>query len=195
MRLSENALQYVGEMEVKKDVTPADGKDNPVYGNFSFVHPAFQAELVEEGWHPGWAWCAIFAKVVAKNCFPYQGKVLDSLFSPSAVQTFNNFKKAGYTTSVDKDGFPLPVVDSVVIWQHYSNGHPTNIGTADKPILTGHAGIVVSVNAKDPAAFESVEGNTSTPGEREGYIVARNPHRASHDVNNGLRVLGFITIK
>ena len=188
MKLSENAAQYLGQMEVKKDKTN-DGKDNPTFGNFGFVNPAFQAEMIEEGWQVGWAWCAIFTKVVAKNCFPYQDKILNSLFSPSAVQTYNNFKKAGYQVSM------TPAVDTIVIWQQYKNGEPNNIGTKEKPIYTGHAGIVVSVNPKDPSAFESIEGNTSTPGEREGYVVARHPHRVVADVQNGLKVLGFITIK
>jgi hypothetical protein len=171
MRPSENAATYIGEQEVKKD-----GK----YGNYGFVNPAFQAELIEEGWHVGWAWCAIFAKVVFNNCFPQNAKVLSSLFSPSAVQTYNNFKKAGYAVSV------IPSVDSLVIWQHYKNGVAES---------TGHAGIVVSVNIKDPQAFESIEGNTSVPGEREGFIVRRNPHRVNMDVQTGLRILGFVTVK
>ena len=178
MTLSENALSYLGQMEVKKDVTK-DGINNPVYGNFGFVDKAFEDEMLEEGWHPGWAWCSIFAKVVAVNCHPEDEKILRSLFSPSAVQTFNNFKKAGYSIH------SLPVVDSIVIWQSYKDG---------KPLETGHAGIVVHTNEKDPEAFESVEGNTSTKDIREGYIVDRHPHRVNQQVTNGLKVLGFIKL-
>jgi hypothetical protein len=178
MSPSENALSYVGQAEIKKDVTK-DGIDNPVFGNFGFVNPAFQNELIEEGWHVGWAWCAIFAKVVFKNCFPQDAKVLDKLFSPSAVQTLNNFKAEGYAINL------IPSVDSLVIWQHYKDGIAQT---------TGHAGIVVQVNPNDKTLFYSVEGNTSTPGEREGYIVAKNPHRVALDVKNGLKVLGFVII-
>lgn len=180
MRPSENALTYLGRQEMKKDITN-DGINNPVYGNFGFADPAFASEMIEEGWHVGWAWCAIFARVVFVNCFPLQENILRSLFSPSAVQTFNNFKKAGYQVSME------PAVDSLVIWQTIKGG-------VAQP--TGHAGIVVSCSGpKDPTAFESIEGNTSTPGEREGYIVARHPHRVVSDVKSGLKVLGFITIK
>lgn len=178
MRLSENALSYLGEMEIKKDVTN-DGKDNPEFGNFGFAHAAFQVEMIEEGWQKGWAWCSIFAKVVSVNCFPEDCNILRSLFSPSAVQTFNNFKKAGYSIH------SLPVVDSIVIWQSYKDG---------KPLTTGHAGIVVHTNEKDPEAFESIEGNTSTKDVREGYIVDRHPHRVVQEVTNGLKVLGFIKL-
>lgn len=179
MRPSDNAISYLGKQELKKDTTN-DGVNNPTFGNFGFADPAFQNEMLEEGWQPGWAWCAIFARVVFVNCFPEQAKILRSLFSPSAVQTFNNFKKAGYQVSM------TPAVDSLVIWQTIKGGAAQ---------ATGHAGIVVSCSgAKDPAAFESVEGNTSTPGEREGYIVARHPHRVVADVKSGLKVLGFITI-
>ncbi len=179
MKPSENALTYIGQMEVKKDTTK-DGKNNPTFGNFGFVDPAFEKEMKEEGWQIGWAWCCIFAKVVAINCFPGQDKILASLFSPSTVTTFNNFKKAGYKIS------PLPVVDSIVIWQSFKKGVAQS---------TGHAGIVVSVNSKDVTLFESVEGNTSSPGVREGYIVNKNPHRVVADVKDGLKVLGFITIQ
>ena len=82
-----NAVSYIGQRE------------NAARNNSGFLDPAFEVEMKEEGWQKSWAWCAIFAKVVFKNVFPERAAELDKLFSPSAVQTFRNFKNAGHAIS------------------------------------------------------------------------------------------------
>lgn len=157
-----NARSYIGKTE----------KPN----NSGFTDPSFEKEMKEEGWQYGWAWCAIFAKVVYKNVFPEKFTILDKLFSASTVQTFNNFKKAGYFIS------DTPVKGALVIWQNQKNGIPQS---------TGHAGIVTEVYNKE--LFKSVEGNTNDQGGREGYIVAEKLRKVKK-VRDGLQVLGFIKI-
>jgi len=164
MSPSENALTYLGQMEKP--------------GNAGFLDPIFEAEMREEGWQTGWAWCSVFAKVVFKNCYPERAESLDKLFSPSTIQTFRNFRDAAYPVS------NVPRVNHLAIWQNYKEG---------KPLTTGHAGIVVSVI--DTWQFDSVEGNTTKgKGSREGFIVARNQRKVLASVDNGLKILGFIQI-
>lgn len=158
----DNALSYVGQTEKP--------------GNSGFTDPAFEKEMKEEGWQYGWAWCSIFTKVVFKNVLIGKAKILNKLFSPSAVQTFHNFKSAGYAV------FDKPVAGALVVWQHQKNGQPQ---------WTGHAGICVDVI--DDTLFRSVEGNTNDKGGREGYIVALKKRQVKK-VTNGLQILGFIKI-
>jgi hypothetical protein len=160
----EEALSYVGQREKK--------------GNSGFLDPKFEAEMREEGWQYGWAWCAVFGKVVFKNVYPERAEELNDLFSPSAVTTFNNFKKAGYHINT------LPEVGNMVVWQTMKEG---------KPQATGHLGIVVKLN--NSWRFQSVEGNGNDEGGREGVEVALQLDRATKkDVWNGLKVLGFVRI-
>lgn len=157
-----NARSYLGQTEKQ--------------GNSGFMDPKFEAEMREEGWQTGWAWCSVFAKVVFKNVYPEKSKELNKLFSPSAVQTFRNFRDAGYPVHyVPKEGY-------LVVWQNHKDG---------KPQWTGHVGIVTEVI--DNHTFKSVEGNTNDVGGREGYIVAERI-RKNVPVNNGLKVIGFIKI-
>lgn len=159
----EMANSYLGQMEKP--------------GNSGFIDPKFEAEMKEEGWQHGWAWCAVFTKVVYKNIFPEKAKELDRLFSPSAVQTYRNFEKAGYIIGhAPREGY-------LCIWQTMKNGIPQ---------ATGHAGIVGPV--KDNWIFESIEGNTNDGGGREGYIVAMRTRKHIADVKDGLKVLGFVQV-
>lgn len=164
MTPSENAITYLGEMEKP--------------GNSGFIDHEFEAEMREEGWQKGWAWCSVFCKVVFKNCYPERSAELDKMFSPSTIQTFKNFRDAAYPIG------NIPRVNSLVIWQSYKEG---------KALTTGHAGIVVSV--LDTWQFDSIEGNTTKGnGSREGLIVAINHRKVLSSVANGLKVLGFVQI-
>lgn len=125
--------------------------------------------LKEAGHKDGEAWCAYFAEAMFVE-------TLRALFSASAVQTFQNFKKAGYEIS------DTPKVGWLVVWQRYKDGKPT---------WQGHMGIVTCTNEDN--SFESVEGNTDKAGSRTGGSVQENPHTLKK-VENGLNVLGFVKI-
>lgn len=163
MTISDNALSYVGQREKP--------------GNSGFKDPEFEKEMKEEGWQYGWAWCAVFAKVVFKNVYPEKASELDKRFSPSAVQTFHNFKNAGYPI------YSQPVLDSLVVWQNYKKGIAQ---------WSGHVGIVVDV--LDQNIFRSVEGNANSAGGREGVEVAVIKRNALSKPDTGLRLLGFVKI-
>jgi len=160
----ENAMSYVGQQEIS--------------GNAGFQDPKFEAEMTEEGWRKGWAWCCLFAKVVFKNVYPEKSKELDKLFSPSCVQTFKNFRDAGYPIHA------LPRVGCLGLYQMVKDGVPQ---------ATGHAVIVVELNST--WEYQSVEGNSNDEGGREGKEVAHQPNRkVLKNVWNGLKLLGFIQI-
>lgn len=145
-------------------------------GNSGFFDGAFEADMVDEGWQKGWAWCSIFARLVFRKVYP-EKEELKKLFNPSAVKTFQNFKDAGYPISIK------PAVGSLVIWQQQKNG---------KPHWTGHAGIVEKVF--DDEAFQAIEGNSNVAGSRDGDRVIPRSRRVVDDVPNGLKVLGFVII-
>lgn len=125
--------------------------------------------LKEAGQKDGEAWCAYFMEAVFVE-------TLRSLFHASTVQTFLNFKNAGYEIR------DTPKIGSLVIWQRYAGGKPT---------WQGHAGVVTKVNPD--GSFGTIEGNTSEKGSREGTSV-QEQIRKNVKVENGLNILGFIIV-
>lgn len=163
MTPSQVAAQYLGKTEKP--------------GNSGFTDADFEQRMSDVGFKKSHAWCAYFTELVFKEAYPAKFAELDKLFSASAVQTFRNFQKHGYIIK------PIPVIDSLVIWQSYKKGVPQ---------VTGHAGIVSK--AIDSWQFESIEGNTSSKGVREGYIVGPQKRKVLAEVTNGLKVMGFVII-
>ena len=147
------------------------------HGNSGFINGSFEIEMKEEGWQEGWAWCCLFAKVVFKNVYPERAAELNKLFSPSCVKTYQNARDGGYLIN------ELPNVGNLVLWQSVKEG---------KPQATGHAGIVIKL--KSTWEFESVEGNGSEKGSREGTTVVIQQRKVLKDVWNGLKVIGFVKI-
>lgn len=150
-------------------------KEKP--GNSGFEDPSFEVEMAAEGWLKKNAWCATFAKLIAKKAYPEKAEDFNKLFNPSAVRTFNNFLKSG-----KYDVHYVPVEGDLVVWQRYQN----NI--AD---WKGHVGIVSSVISA--TSFTSIEGNTNVTGSPEGDRV-QEKHRLIFRPVTGLRVLGFVKL-
>lgn len=165
-KVAEIAEKYIGQTEKP--------------GNQGFVQIDFEKKMEAVGFEKGHAWCAYFVELVIKEAIPEKKAEFDKLCSASAVKTFENFKNAAYPIN------ELPRAGNIVIWQTQKDG---------KPQWTGHAGIVVSVQPEpNHWIFESVEGNTNDGGGREGYIVAKRTRKTLKDVDNGLKVLGFIQL-
>lgn len=147
-------------------------------GNAGFNDPEFEKDMIKYGeWQPGYAWCACFAQMVFRKCFPEISDALKKLFDPSTRKTMLNFQEAGYTT------FTEPFVGALVIWGQYSKG---------KLLWNGHAGIVSQVFSKTD--FAAVEGNTAKSGSRNGDRVYEHTTRNTKKKKDGLVVLAFFKI-
>lgn len=146
-------------------------------GNMGFNDAKFEEKMKAVGFQKTHAWCAYFAELVFKEAYPEKFVELDQTFSASTIQTFKNFRNHSYPISA------VPRVGHLVIWQTMKDGAGQS---------TGHAGIVIEVI--DQNTFRSVEGNTNDGGGREGYIVAIKLRHIVANVQNGLKVLGFINI-
>lgn len=147
-----------------------------ISGNLGFQSQEFERLMKEVGWHEGDQWCVYFAKLTWYNRSPdwLKPKIKKSI-SGSSQQTWENVSKdpAFVVSKIPKPG-------DMVIWQTYKNG----VGE-----WSGHAGIVTKVGFND---FKTIEGNTNDAGSREGYTVAPKDRPFNFDVNNGLRLKGFI---
>lgn len=154
-----------------------------IRGNLGFKDKRFQEHMENTGWEKGQAWCAYFGELVWKQAYSVQNSLivpeLDKLFSGSAVTTFNNFKRAGWT--VHQSSTPKP--GSLVIWQKHIKS---------KPHWSGHLGIFERLQN---SLFKSIEGNTNDDGSREGYEVARRTRPFNYKGQNGLVLLGFVEPK
>jgi hypothetical protein len=132
--------------------------------------------LHEAGQKDGEAWCAYFVEGVFSEAYPELDATFEKLFSASAVKTFENFVRYKYPTS------RTPKRGDVVIWQRFKDG---------VRMWQGHAGIVTDVINEN--RFNTIEGNTNGNGSREGDSVQQK-ERTLTVVQNGLNVLGFITV-
>jgi hypothetical protein len=163
MRPSEEARLYIGKREI--------------LGNKGFLDKEFEAEMVEEGFRKGYAWCMLFARVVYVNSYPENAKELRKLFVPGVLNTYRNMRDAAYIIA------HLPQIDTLAIWAQVKDGKETGFG---------HAGIVTALTDD---GFRSIEGNTSGDGVREGWMVRENPHKLAERLRtNGLKLKGFIHV-
>jgi len=151
-----------------------------ISGNTGFRNKKLQELMVEVGWKTSQPWCVYFAKMVWYNMAGDKYRqAIQNTINGSSQQTWQNIVE-------DKSGLfhisIYPKVGDMVIWQNYEGGKAT---------WTGHAGIVLSVN---PENFTSIEGNTNSEGGVEGYEVAERKREYAFQVNNGLRLKGFISL-
>ncbi len=159
------AKKFVGEREIA--------------GNMGFENEEFDRLMREYGdFSDTQAWCMSFAKMIwIQRAGKRYEKLIEEMITPSTQTTWTNFEKdkSGLFSVSDK-----PKKGSIVIWQKYTGGSQT---------WQGHAGIVTDVK-KD--SFDTIEGNTSGTGTREGIEVAVKNRKFDWDVKNGLRLKGFI---
>lgn len=142
-----------------------------IAGNKGFQDKAFEKKMRGAGFYTLAAWCGFFCRLCYKEA--EQFKVL-KLISGSAVLTMKQAAAAGNWHTEAKSG-------AVVVYRMFKNG---------KPKSTGHMGIVTEVHGDK---FDTVEGNTTEYGGREGLVVARRLGRSyKWDTQDGLRLMGFI---
>lgn len=149
-------------------------KEKP--GNTGFEDPELEKAMKAVGWQAGWAWCASIQEKWIWEAFPDLKNEVNGYFVPSATATFRNLKNAGYKVSME------PTEGALVYWQRMQDGNA---------LWQGHAGVVSKVIS--PKEFLSIEGNTNSAGSREGDSVQEKSRQVRSDVQNGLRVMGFVT--
>lgn len=146
--------------------------EKEIPGNRGWLNKKFEAMMKSVSWYFRAPWCAFFCKLVWKEA----GQDV-SLLSGSTSVMIDKATKAGNWHS-------LPVEGAIVIWATFKNG---------KRQKSGHAGIVTDVGPSK--LFETIEGNTTDKGGREGEVVARRIHSFSKpewSKWDGLRLMGFI---
>jgi surface antigen len=141
-----------------------------ISGNKGFLDKIFEAEMKANGWYMGAPWCAFFVRTIWSKC---NQKV--KYINGSAVRSYKALDE-----SAEYEKSAVPKIGALVVWRSYKNG---------KPLSTGHVGIVTSVSSD---SFETIEGNTTDKGGREGIMVATRIRHYEWNRVNGLRLLGFI---
>ena len=156
----------------KKDIGKKEKR-----GNTGFEDPHLEKAMKDVGWQAGWAWCAGIQEKWIREAFPERATELNGFFVPSATATFRNLKNAGFSVSM------VPSPGALVYWQRMQDGNAQ---------WQGHAGVVSRVISE--TEFYSIEGNTNSAGSREGDSVQEKQRYVRSDVQNGLKVIGFVTI-
>lgn len=146
-------------------------------GNSGFEDKQLEKAMRAVGWQPGWAWCASIQEKWIRDAYPQRADELNGFFVPSAVATFRNLKNAGFNVSM------MPTEGALVFWQRMKDGVAQ---------WQGHAGVVSQVISD--TEFLSIEGNTNSKGSREGDSVQEKQRIVRDDVQDGLKVIGFVTI-
>lgn len=126
---------------------------------------AFKIMMKKAGWVSSHAWCMYFAKAVWMTIYQ-DSKHYDHIVKTLNGSTIMSYRKAKMSDLiVVRD---MPTLGGIVIWE-------TSPGR-------GHAGVVSKV--RDELDINTVEGNTSPQGSREGdTILERRRHLNAHAQN------------
>jgi len=148
--------------------------------NIGFVNKEFEKMMKEYGdYYNGNQWCMSFAKAIWLQKFGKRHQDdLDRLLTPSTQTTWQNFEQ---DTSGKFKASQEPSKGAIVIWQQYNGG---------VPVWKGHAGIVQNFNKE---TFDTIEGNAGAIGGIDR--VSEHTHPYNWNINQGLRLKGFISIK
>lgn len=162
--LSEIAAQYIGIKEIS--------------GNNGWDDKEFERKMKAMGWRKGLAYCAFFVKLCAFEYYSQfdSGKfsILERLFSPMAVVTYQNFKKAGYA-------YEIPSKNCLVVWQTIMGGEKKQ---------TGHIAVFKDIEWPDVI---TIDGNTNLAGSRDGDGIYQK-RRNIKIYKEGLNFIGFINL-
>lgn len=133
--------------------------------------------LHKAGQKDGEAWCSYFCEGVFCKALPESEEWFRKYFSASVLKTMENFMDAGVTMH------SIPKVGDIMIMEQLKGGKRTG---------RGHMALVVSTKAT--GQFNTIDGNTSDGNEREGKWVAEKKNRRVIKVENGLNIVGFLSL-
>lgn len=145
--------------------------EKEISGNNGFQNKEFDSLMRKYGFKNGDAWCLHFVRMIYRESGYHTRNI-----SPSAVSSMKLATKSG-------NWHAEPVLGAVAIFRTFKNG---------KAQRTGHGAIVSEITNE---GYQTIDGNTTDKGGREGIMVAiRNRHlnKDSWAKNDGLRLMGFI---
>ncbi len=164
-RIVRIAKSYEGQEEIRE--------------NQGFKDPVFDAKMRKIGFQNGWAWCALFAKLIWMEAYAPYPELLSQIIhncSPSALGTLHNWLQNSGDFVFSKE----PAIGAICIWQEGNTG------------FSGHAAICIGLMT-EVNYFSTMEGNTNTDGSREGYESAEKKRLLSFTNDpNKLNLKGFI---
>jgi hypothetical protein len=139
--------------------------------NKGFANPELDKKMRAVGFYTGAPWCGFGNKLIYD-----EAGASTELCSGSSRSIIQRATLAG-------NWHAEPVQGAIVVWATFKNG---------KRQTTGHIGTVTKV---DGDKYNTVEGNTTDKGGREGVMFAerfRSLRPEVWKVNDGLRLMGFV---
>ncbi|MFM7853813.1 MAG: CHAP domain-containing protein [Flammeovirgaceae bacterium] len=162
----EIARSYLGQMEK--------------HNNSGFVDGIFEKKMQNVGFYKSAPWCGFFCRLIwteaGLSITHMLNKRKRTIVTSSAVKSMKAASECGRWSAT-------PEIGSVAVWRTFKKGVPQS---------TGHMAVVIGVNAD---SFQTIEGNTNANGGREGNTVAEKLRSYSWYREDGLRLMGFISIK
>jgi hypothetical protein len=134
--------------------------------------------LKKAGHNDGDPWCCLFAEGVACEAYPEREIKLRKMFSANCFETYCNALRQGYKV------YNYPVKGGIIIFQYVKAGVQTT---------KGHAAICTEALSR--TKYDTIEGNTSEEGSREGTTVGEQKGRDTLSRDTGLQFLGCIVIE
>jgi hypothetical protein len=133
--------------------------------------------LHKAGQKDGEAWCSYFCEAIFCKALPESEVWFRKYFSASVLTTLQNFIDAGVSVHM------IPKPGDIMIMEQLKDGKRTG---------RGHMALVVITKAT--GQFNTIDGNTSDGNEREGKWVAEKKNRRVIKVENGLNIVGFLSL-
>ena len=128
--------------------------------NVGFVDSAFEAMMKAVGWKSSQAWCAYYVKLVLMQLFSFDKEWLSKNIGGSALQNLinvQNLNKKGDKKYIAFTSGKLQVGDIFCL------------GIKGD----GHTGIIVEILDEEKNYCQTIEGNTTSKGAREGDKVKK----------------------
>ena len=177
MKASLVAAKYLGQTELP--------------GNMGFKDKTFWDKMKRiAGFVDGHPWCSYFAELVWKESFPEYTNLFNTLFSPSATKTFDNFSQSNICDCYDLEKHSVNTIrdlmlsgtiapGSLVVWRYGSS-------------WKGHIAIFDKYNRSDNT-ITTIDGNSNSSGSREGVaVVSKKRPLIQSRFENSLNIVGII---
>lgn len=128
--------------------------------NVGFVDTAFEQMMKSVGWQSSQAWCAYYVKLVLMNLFSFDKAWLSKTLGGGAVQNYENVQNSNKIGDKRYIAFTKGKLQVGDIFCLGIKGD-------------GHTGIIVEILDEEKNYCQTIEGNTTSKGAREGDKVKK----------------------